>query len=107
MHDFQVRLDGEWVEDSDDGTTRSVGTRRFQGIGKTTREGRMNAAEAALNRLRDLMPGLNVPPGVVPEEWRRYVTEGVLDRRFMDRQPFTIAHMDNLTNGGGDNDTLY
>ncbi len=51
--------------------TRSVGLRRFQGIGKSTREGRMKAAEAALKKLRDMMPGLDVAEGVIPKAWER------------------------------------
>lgn len=31
----------------------------------------MNAAEAALKKLRDLMPGLDLPQGVVPKSWER------------------------------------
>lgn len=53
------------------GMTRAVGLRRFQGIGKSTREGRMNAADAALAKLRDMMPGLDVPQGVIPKRWER------------------------------------
>lgn len=68
----QVRLEGEWTEPASDGKiVRSVGLRRFQGIGKSTREGRMNAAEAALKKLRDMMPGLDVPQGVIPKAWER------------------------------------
>lgn len=68
----QVRLEGEWTEPASDGRIeRSVGLRRFQGIGKSTREGRMNAAEAALKKLRDMMPGLDVPQGVIPKAWER------------------------------------
>ena len=52
---------------------RSVGVRRFQGIGKSTRAGRMAAAETALRKLRSLMPGIEVPHGELPEEWMRYV----------------------------------
>lgn len=68
----KVRIEGEWIQPAATGEmTRSQGMRRFQGIGKTTREGRMNAAEAALKRLRDLMPGLEFSAGVVPKKWER------------------------------------
>lgn len=68
----QVRLEGEWMEPSSDGgITRTIGLRRFQGIGKSTREGRMNAAETALKKLRDMMPGLDVEQGVIPRAWER------------------------------------
>ncbi|CAN0195516.1 unnamed protein product, partial [Hapterophycus canaliculatus] len=71
---MEVRLEGEWAEPSSDGSVqRSIGMRRFQGIGKSTREGRMNAAEAALKKLRDLMPGLDLPQGVVPKSWERWL----------------------------------
>lgn len=32
----------------------------------------MAAAEAALGKLRSLMPGIEVPHGELPEEWMRY-----------------------------------
>lgn len=70
----QVQLSGEWAERSADGTmVRSVGMRRFQGIGKTTREARNHAADCALKRLRALMPGIEVSVGVVPKEWERWL----------------------------------
>lgn len=52
---------------------RSEGVRRFQGIGKSTREARNNAADCALKRLRTLMPGLEVPVGVIPKEWEKWL----------------------------------
>ncbi|CAB1119188.1 unnamed protein product [Ectocarpus sp. CCAP 1310/34] len=72
----QVRLEGEWMEPSSDGgVTRTIGLRRFQGIGKSTREGRMNAAESALKKLRDMMPGLDVEQGVIPRTWERWLKD--------------------------------
>ena len=67
----KVLLEGEWVKPSEVGMVSSIETRRFQGFGKTTREGRMRAAEAALAKLRGLMPGLEVPTGDLPTEWER------------------------------------
>ncbi|CAM9149964.1 unnamed protein product [Ectocarpus sp. 6 AP-2014] len=73
---MEVRLEGEWMEPSSDGgITRTIGLRRFQGIGKSTREGRMNAAETALKKLRDMMPGLDVEQGVIPRAWERWLKD--------------------------------
>ncbi|CAM9256179.1 unnamed protein product [Ascophyllum nodosum] len=70
---MEVLLEGEWVKPSEVGMVSSIETRRFQGFGKTTREGRMRAAEAALAKLRGLMPGLEVPTGDLPTEWERWL----------------------------------
>lgn len=72
---YKVQLEGEWVElcPEGGGMRRSEGMRRFQGMGKSTREGRMAAAEAALSKLRGMMPGLDLPAGVIPKDWERYV----------------------------------
>eukprot|EP00904_Undaria_pinnatifida_P002728 jgi/Undpi1/12456/HiC_scaffold_5.g02127.m1 len=73
---MEVRLEGEWVEPSSDkGVVRSVDVRRFQGIGKSTREGRMAAAEAALRKLRSLMPGIEVEHGQLPDDWKRWLKD--------------------------------
>ncbi|CAN0148070.1 unnamed protein product, partial [Ectocarpus sp. 8 AP-2014] len=74
--DMHVVMEGEWMEPSSDGgITRTIGLRRFQGIGKSTREGRMNAAETALKKLRDIMPGLDVEQGVIPRAWERWLKD--------------------------------
>lgn len=68
----KVRLEGEWIDPCPGGgTARWVGTKRFQGIEKSTRAGRMKAAEAALTRMRCVMPGVDVPSGVIPGEWTK------------------------------------
>ncbi|CAM9798879.1 unnamed protein product, partial [Pylaiella littoralis] len=73
---MEVGLKGKWTGHGSDGkVTRSAGMRRFQGIGKSTREARMNAAKAALAALRDMMPGLDVPEGVIPKVWERWLKD--------------------------------
>jgi hypothetical protein len=44
-----------------DGTIRMIQeTKRFQGIGKTTRDAKAKAATVALKKLKDFMPGVRV-----------------------------------------------
>ncbi|CAM9173174.1 unnamed protein product, partial [Phaeothamnion confervicola] len=63
---MEVVLTGQWYggsgggsEDMEDGGGAiTTGARRFQGVGKSTREARLKAAQVALVRLAAAMPGL-------------------------------------------------
>ncbi|KAJ8608520.1 hypothetical protein CTAYLR_005737 [Chrysophaeum taylorii] len=81
MHDeymvMEVILTGHWFEVVDGELRESYGSRTFQGIGKTTREARYRAAETALTKMRETMPGLKYDAGVVPDDWRVWVWENV------------------------------
>lgn len=81
MHDefvvMEVALTGHWFELVDGELRESHGARKFQGIGKTTREARYKAAEAALTKMRATMPGLKCASGEIPEEWRRWFWRNV------------------------------
>ncbi|KAG7386068.1 hypothetical protein PHYPSEUDO_000660 [Phytophthora pseudosyringae] len=41
--------------------------------GKTTREAKLKAAEAALVKIKKLQPGLAVEPGELPEQWEKWL----------------------------------
>ncbi|TMW63796.1 hypothetical protein Poli38472_002737 [Pythium oligandrum] len=58
---MQVTLEGAWC-----GPT---GVERLETMGRSTREAKFVAAEAALVRLRKLQPGLAYDVGHVPDEW--------------------------------------
>lgn len=65
---MEVHLTGTWHEmDKNGKPTVYKGMKRFQGIGHTTREAKFKSVNAALAKLRALMPGLKFKPGkVVP-----------------------------------------
>lgn len=81
MHDefvvMEVSLTGHWFELVDGDLRESHGARKFQGIGKTTREARYKAAEAALTKMRATMPGLKYASGEIPCEWRKWFWRNV------------------------------
>ena len=66
---MEVTLSGHWFEIVQGVPSESYGDRRFQGIGKTTREAKQAAAKAALTKLRATMPGIKFKPGVIPFAW--------------------------------------
>lgn len=70
---MEVTLSGHWFEIVNGTPTESEGDRRFQGIGKTTRDAKQNAAKTALTKLRATMPGIKFPPGTIPDDWAEWV----------------------------------
>ena len=56
---------------------RALPTKKFQGIGKTTRDAKFKSAQAALNKLVGSMPGLGVEGGELPEEWLQWAHENL------------------------------
>ncbi|KAG5181840.1 hypothetical protein JKP88DRAFT_278577 [Tribonema minus] len=67
---MEAQVTGEWVDPG--AGKRWTGTKRFQGLGSTTREARFGAAKAALSRLAAAMPGLRVPAGELPPLWHSW-----------------------------------
>lgn len=51
------------------------GLRRYQAMGKTTREARLAVAAIALQKLEAMMPGLGFPAGELPREWHRWAID--------------------------------
>ena len=70
---MEVILSGHWFEIVDGKPRESYGDRRFQGIGKTTRDAKQNAAKTALTKLRATMPGIKFAPGAIPDDWAEWV----------------------------------
>jgi hypothetical protein len=56
-----------------------VGSKVFQGIGKTTRMAREKSAQLALAKLKKTMPGMQVQAGELPEKWLQWAHSN-LDR---------------------------
>ncbi|CAK9013422.1 Serine/threonine-protein phosphatase 6 regulatory ankyrin repeat subunit C (PP6-ARS-C) (Serine/threonine-protein phosphatase 6 regulatory subunit ARS-C) [Durusdinium trenchii] len=75
-----VEIHGTFKELEADGGMRVVEeTRKFEGIGKNTRLAKFNAATTALTRLKAYIPGIDVEPGEIPQEWLTWFEEN-LDR---------------------------
>jgi len=76
---MEAHLTGTWHEfDRKTGEpTIYKGLKRFQGIGHTTREAKFKSVNAALSKLRSLMPGLKYQPGEIPEEWHTWFIDNL------------------------------
>ncbi|KAL4109696.1 hypothetical protein PRIC1_001392 [Phytophthora ramorum] len=64
-----------------------TGRETVKASGKTTREAKFRAAEAALVKIKKLQPGLAVEPGELPLEWERWmfgnIERGVSAKKLM------------------------
>ncbi|KAG7401680.1 hypothetical protein PHYBOEH_011634 [Phytophthora boehmeriae] len=54
-----------------------TGRETLQASGKTTREAKFRAAEAALVRIKKLQPGTAVEPGQLPSEWLQWLFDNI------------------------------
>ncbi|RLN63963.1 hypothetical protein BBP00_00003742 [Phytophthora kernoviae] len=54
-----------------------TGRETLQASGKTTREAKFRAAEAALVRIKKLQPGMAVEPGQLPSEWQQWLFDNI------------------------------
>eukprot|EP00618_Florenciella_parvula_P017900 CAMPEP_0119490846 /NCGR_PEP_ID=MMETSP1344-20130328/15893_1 /TAXON_ID=236787 /ORGANISM="Florenciella parvula, Strain CCMP2471" /LENGTH=421 /DNA_ID=CAMNT_0007526043 /DNA_START=285 /DNA_END=1547 /DNA_ORIENTATION=- len=70
---MEAVLTGKWFDMVDGAPQQFVGSKRFQGIGKTTRDAKFKSAESALVKLKSMMPGIAYTPGVIPENWMKWV----------------------------------
>ena len=70
----EVSLSGVWTDLVDGKPQSKFKAKVFQGIGKTTREAKFKAASASLQKLRDIMPGLKVPAGIIPRDWQVWMS---------------------------------
>ena len=70
-----VSLYGEWYElDPESGEQlREWCSKTYQGVGSNTRRARAAAAQAALDRMGALPPGLASAPGDVPDPWMAWL----------------------------------
>lgn len=90
MHVFawQLHITGMWHEIVNGVPTSRLETKRYQGMGTTSREAKFKAASAAVNKFKSFMPGVQYPEGEFPEEWVMWVdenlTRGVSASQIMD-----------------------
>ena len=69
----ECTLTGQWFEKDKTGKPcKYFGPKKFQGIGKTTRDARFKCAQNTLNKLKNTMPGLEVESGELPERWLQW-----------------------------------
>ena len=74
---MEVRISGRWTEVSQSKVSSVVETRRFQGIGKNTREAKTNASITALSRMKKFLPGIDYAPGEIPFQWKRWFEHNI------------------------------
>ncbi len=74
---YQCTVQGEWIERIDGKQVRTNEPRTFQGIATTTRDAKMAAAQAALSKLKEAIPGVAFEPGVIPDAWRRWYEQNM------------------------------
>jgi hypothetical protein len=67
-----------WLNVVNEVPTGHFGVKRYQGVGKTTREAKINACTEALQHLRSFVPGVAFEPGHVPLEWLEWVDTSLL-----------------------------
>ncbi len=56
---MEVHLTGTWSEMVDGAVRKTTETRKYDGIGKSTREAKFAAATAALSKLKEHIPGID------------------------------------------------
>ncbi|GMF21216.1 unnamed protein product [Phytophthora lilii] len=76
-----------------------TGREVVMGAGKTTREAKFKAAEAALVKIKKLQPGLAVEPGELPEQWERWLFENIERGASVKKLMHTLAQKGFLLTG--------
>ncbi|KAJ1430655.1 hypothetical protein B484DRAFT_49632 [Ochromonadaceae sp. CCMP2298] len=74
----QVILVGNFHSIVEGEVVATMGTRKYQGLGPTTKEAKYNAASNAIINLGESMPGVRCKPGEFPEEWLQWLDENLL-----------------------------
>lgn len=74
----EVSLMGVWFKMVGGKWESAHETRRFQGMGNTTREAKFDAATNAILRMGEAIPGARYPAGDFPEEWLNWVDTNLL-----------------------------
>ncbi len=71
---YEVKVVGDWF-DMVDGVLKMTpnSTKQFQGIGKNTKDAKTSAAQAALKKMKEYMPGTQYHPGFVPRKWMEWI----------------------------------
>lgn len=68
-------------------------------MGKTTREAKFKAAEAALVKIKKLQPGLAVQPGKLPEQWENWLFANIERGASVKKLMHTLAQKGFLLTG--------
>ena len=74
---YNVTLQGEWIERIKGKMVKTTEPRTFQGIAPTTRDSKMAAAQAALSKLKEAIPGVGFESGVIPPSWRSWYEQNL------------------------------
>jgi hypothetical protein len=69
---YKCTVQGEWIERIQGKMHKITEPRYFEGIATSTRDAKMAAAQAALSKLKEAIPGVAFPPGDIPDTWRRW-----------------------------------
>lgn len=75
---FELQLSGMWHEIVHGAATSHYQLKRFQGIGKTTKDAKYDCVKGALEALSKQMPGVKFKEGEIPSEWSTWVDENLL-----------------------------
>lgn len=70
---IELQISGIWHDIVNGKVVGNFGIKRFQGIGKSTREAKYQACTEALLKLCTIMPGIRYNIGEFPEEWLDWV----------------------------------
>lgn len=85
---MQLHISGMWHEMIGGVPVSKMETKRYQGMGASSREAKYKAASVAVNKFKSFMPGVQYPEGSFPEEWVAWVdenlTRGVSASQIMD-----------------------
>ena len=74
---YNCTVVGEWIERIKGKMIKTIEPRTFQGIASTTRDSKMAAAQAALSKLKEAIPGVAFIPGVIPSQWRKWYEQNM------------------------------
>ena len=75
----ELHMSGDWFERGDDGViTKEHCTKKFQGLGTTSKEAKYAAAKSAAAKLNAMMPGTVYEEGTFPENWMQWIDDNLL-----------------------------
>ena len=108
---YNCTVQGEWVERIKGKMVKTNEPRTFQGIAPTTRDAKMAAAQAAMSKLKEAIPGVAFEAGVIPPAWRSwyetnldtgvdpnellqtFVVKGFIPAKNLELMQFTSVHV--------------
>ena len=108
---YKCTVQGEWIERIQGKMRKITEPRYFEGIAPNTRDAKMAAAQAALSKLREAIPGVAYKPGEIPDAWREwyetnldngvdadellqtFVTKGFIPAKNLELMQLTSVHL--------------